>query len=200
ATVVRLTRRSGGKTEIVLDSGERLTWPSPVVTESSLVEGESIPREELDADLEEIARDLFPTKARKYLARYMRTSRQYVEHFTGKGYPERLVNSLLPVLEEEGYLDDRKVAEEHVRKRLESKPRGRRKLLAELQKKGIDRSLAREVVGEKVNSEKERQLAHRYGKKNNNLDSRKLASRLQSRGFPGHIIREVVDQYGKKPD
>ncbi len=191
-----IKRRSGGKTDLVLSGGRRFTWPSPVVTGSSLEEGDNVSPEELEAQLQEQAEEIFPVKARKYLARYMRTTQQYIDHFTAKGYPDPLVEGLVPALREEGYLNDRRVAEEHLRKRLQSKPRGRRKLIAELKGKGIESDLARRLVEEKVDPEKERELAEKYGKKNRGLSASKLGYRLKSRGFPAHIIHDVVEKYG----
>ena len=171
-------------------------WPSPVVTGSSLQEGDSISPEEIEEELRNRAEEIFPGKARKYLARYMRTTRQFSEHFTAKGYPSSLVNSVVSTLKEEGFLDDSRVAREHLRKRLQTKPRGRSKLIAELKQKGIESKLARRIVDEQVDPQKERNLAERFAEKNKGLEARKLAYRLKSRGFPAPIIHDVVEEYG----
>lgn len=201
ARIKQIRRHSGGRATIVLDSGDRLSWPSPVVTESGLEEGDTVEKHELEEDLRDIAGELLSVKARKYLARYMRTTHQFIEHFTGKGYPRRQVLDLVEPLEEESYLDNRQVASEHLQKRMRNKPRGRQKLIAELLEKGIDRNQAREIVNNEVDEETEREMAYRYGEKNSGLSKRKLASRLSSRGFPAHITREVAEKFGKKhPD
>ncbi len=180
---------------IELTGGERLRWPGPVVTECELEEGKKVNPRELKQTLEAGARKILPKRAREYLARYARTVEEYCQHFEQKGYPPETIRSLVPRLKEEGYLDDERVAREHIRKRIENKPRGKKMIIAELGKKGIARTQAKNLVEKEIDSGKERELARRYCKKNQGLSERKLASRLGNRGFPGSIIKEMLREY-----
>ncbi|GEM_PF-790114 len=193
--VREIHRRRGGRREIELDGGERLCWPAPVVSEVDVESGEEVSISKLKQRLQQAAANIFPAKAREYLAQYEQTSHRFREHFERKGYPTQLINSLIPTLREEGYLDDERCARAHVERRLRNKPRGRRKIIAELCEKGVDRELARSVVEAQVDAETERRLARRYCEDNKGLSKRKLAGRLQTRGFPPHLIRELLNEY-----
>ncbi len=189
----KINRQRGGVTRLSLDNGRRLDWPSPVVTESGLEEQQEIPEAELEEKLWKAARKLIGQKARDYLGRYLKTTQQFTAHFRRKGYPEELISPLVEDLKEEGYLNDDEVARQHIYNRCRSKPRGKRKIIAELIQKGIDSGLARQIVNEEIDSAKERKLAEEYCQKNNSLPPKKLAGRLKSRGFPGSIIYELTE-------
>lgn len=194
-SIERIVKQQSGRRKIELTGGERLHWPAPVVNCCDLEKGEAVEPRELREELTEKAREILPKRAREYLAAYSRTTEQYCQHFEQKGYPEELVQSLVASLREEGYLDDEQFARRHIRDRVENKPRGRRKIVAELRKKGIDRELASRLVESEVTDQEERQLARRYCRKNKGLSKRKLASRLESRGFPGSVIKEMLDEF-----
>lgn len=138
--------------------------------------------------------EIFPSQARDHLASYPKTTERFREHFQQRGYPEDLIEDQIPLLREEDFLDDERLAREHVRKRCRSKPRGKRKLVAELRGKGVPRDTARSVVDDMVPSEREREMLETYCEQNPDLDAETLARRLDSRGFPGGLIHDAVQQ------
>ncbi len=179
----------------MFEDGQQLLLPTEVVRQCQIEAGDHASPEVLRDRLTELSRDILPEKLRSYLARYPKSKRQCVDHFTRKGYPEKVIRSFLPKLREEGYLDDREVALQHIRRRVGSKPRGKSKLTAELVEKGIDAELARQVVNEEVPPEREEEMARRYCRDHGDLPRRKLAGRLSRRGFPSGLIRRLLSEF-----
>lgn len=185
----------GGRTRLIFEGGPIYNWPSVVVRDLDLEEGKTYQQDKLRERFRNAASSRLSRMSRQYLARYVKSTRQYRNHFIRKGYPEDLVESLIPALTEEGYLDDGTVAREHVRRRKERKPRGRRKLRAELKEKGIERELIQRVLDEMVPRDVERRLARSYCEDHEGLSRRKLAGRLERRGFPSGLIHDLLDEF-----
>lgn len=107
------------------------------------------------------------------------------------------VNYVLERMEEWGYLDDTRFAEDWLRLRIARHPEGRQSLLAGLVNRGINASLATQIVNRIVTREVEEDCAKRLMEKQGifrNLPREKLAQRLSSRGFSSTIIRQIIDQ------
>jgi SOS response regulatory protein OraA/RecX len=194
-TVNRISNQRGGRSFIELENGDRIECPTAVLGQLDVEEGDAVELEPFRQSIREISHATLEEKARKYLARYGKTTGGFVEHFTRKGYPEEMVSSLVPQLKEEGFLDDDRVAREHIRSRKRNKPRGKKKLVAELMDKGLEKSTARSIVDEEVPREEERRMAREYCEKNDGLSRQKLARRLSSRGFPSHLIHDLLDEF-----
>ena len=199
--VTRLVKERGGSTRIELNTGERLRAPTAVISGLECEEGDEVEPERLRSQIHEQASEILPDKARRYLARYSKSTEGFIEHFTRKEYPKELVSGMVDDLREEGFLDDERMAREHVRRRKRNKPRGRQKLVAELLEKGVEKSLARSIVHKEVPREEERRMAREYCEKNRGCSRQKLARRLSSRGFPSHLIHDLLDEFasGSKP-
>lgn len=193
--LTRIKKKRRGRTRLRFNTEQTLDVPSRVVNELDLEEGESYRYEQLREDVWAQCRELLPERARSHLARYTKTTGEFEEHFTRKGYPEEMVSGLVPQLREEGFLDDDRVAREHIQNRKRNKPRGKKKLVAELMSKGLDKNQARTLVDEEVSSEDERKMAREYCEKNKGLSRQKLARRLSSRGFPSHLIHDLLDEF-----
>jgi len=193
--VTRLAKQRGGTTRIDLNTGEQLRAPTVVISGLELEEGHEVEVELLRSEIHDRAAEILPEKARRYLARYSKSTEGFVEHFTRKGYPEELVSGMVDDLREEGFLDDDRMAREHVRRRKRNKPRGRKKLVAELLEKGIEKTRAQKIVNEEVTKQDERRMAREYCENNRDCSRQKLARRLSSRGFPTHLIHELLDEF-----
>lgn len=104
---------------------------------------------------------------------------------------EELVLELLDTCEKAGYIDDTLYARLFVESREDW---SRRKLIDELYKRGIDRCLARDVVYETVNDERERADSLAQAWHVQQIEARKIAGRLSRRGFPEHLVREIIGE------
>ena len=191
--LTRIAKQRSGSAVLHFDTGDRLNVPKRVVNQLDLEEDEFYDLGDLENEVFEEAAEILPERAREYLARYPKTSAEFIDHFTRKGYPETLVKGELDALREEGFLDDRKVARQHIRRRAEKKHYGRYKILAELKEKGIPKNEAQDLLHELYPPSAERERAREYARQNDDLEKRKLASRLENRGFSSSVIGEVLD-------
>ncbi|MDK2820536.1 MAG: regulatory protein [Clostridia bacterium] len=115
-----------------------------------------------------------------------------------KGFIDEIINQTLEKLKDLNLLDDVRFAEDWASYRVNNHPMGGLRLKQELQQRGIEPSLAEEVVAkvltpglELVLAEK---LAQRYCLKNynKNTNSKRLAQYLWQRGFNIDIIYQVI--------
>jgi SOS response regulatory protein OraA/RecX len=106
-------------------------------------------------------------------------------------------------MRELGYLDDRETGEAWLGQRLERRPEGRAALVAGLQKRGVSRETAEELVRQHVPDALELQNARRALQKlypggssarllQSAPERRRAARRLAARGFALPMIRRVL--------
>ena len=119
-----------------------------------------------------------------------------------KEFEPEAIERTLERLETLGLVDDAAFARRWVENRMLINPRGKGALRDELRRKGIDRVLAEDVLGddELLGDQGEQALAvgraalHKYAAAADKLTfTRKLGGYLQRRGFGFDIIRPVVD-------
>jgi regulatory protein len=85
-------------------------------------------------------------QAFRYLAYRNQTAHELRARLERRGHTAAIIDEVLRQLEAEGYVDDRKFARDWADYRLQSKPVGQRRLSWELQKRGIPREVAEEVI------------------------------------------------------
>ncbi|HLV81262.1 MAG TPA: regulatory protein RecX, partial [Chthonomonadaceae bacterium] len=119
-------------------------------------------------------------------------------------FAPEIVAAVLAELEARGWLDDAQLAHAWVADRAERKKYGRRRLAAELQRKGVDKETLQEAVGAIADEEElERALAaarlkwrpellETADKAAVQVEKRRLAEFLQRRGFSWDIITQVL--------
>lgn len=121
-----------------------------------------------------------------------------------KGYSEKVINDVLLRFEELDYINDYRFAKKWVNSRIKYKPRGRYLLTKELRKKGVNQKIIDRVIYELLDKELEKKLGKKLADKW--LNSRgfsknnkaKLIRYLQNKGFPYHMINEIVNKYELK--
>jgi len=87
-------------------------------------------------------------QAYRILAYRNQTSSELRDRLQRRGYTITIVDEVLRQLGSDGYLDDRKLALDWARYRLQAKPLGRRRLAWELQRRGLASEAVEEVLGE----------------------------------------------------
>ena len=85
-------------------------------------------------------------QAYRLLSSRGRTARELRERLQQRGYVAAVIDAVLSALEAEGYVNDRKLACEWARYRIQTKPIGRRRLAWELRQRGIEEELLAEVL------------------------------------------------------
>lgn len=137
-------------------------------------------------------------KAMDLLARRPHFRRELEAKLLKRGYEDDEVVPVLDRLEEERYLDDRQTAETFVEARLRREPVGRRKLLADLLRRGAPEELAREAVDAAL-PEDDRELARRaaerwHARQHGEPKREALARHLERKGFSRRAIVTALNR------
>lgn len=106
-------------------------------------------------------------------------------------FPEKTINHVITSLTESSLLSDRRYAETWIQVRLRKNPEGRAMLSAGLNRKGVDRSVIREVLDACIDEETLADALERAAEKllrNRNMSREKMLRALIRRGFDyGHV-------------
>lgn len=119
---------------------------------------------------------------------------------TRRGYPEEEVEATLDRLTAEGYLDDRRAAEELTAARVERGGEGRRRLRAELARRGVAPAVVEETVAALTPEDDlpaAREAARRWSSrrpagKDPRAEAASLARHLERKGFSHRAIVAVL--------
>jgi regulatory protein len=111
-------------------------------------------------------------QAYRLLTYRSQTARELRDRLLQRGYTTTIIAEVLDQLALDGYIDDRRVALDWVRYRLQTKPMGRRRIAWELQRRGVPPELLEEVLAEVYSEFDEATLAEQAARKR--LRSREL--------------------------
>lgn len=139
-------------------------------------------------------------QAYRLLTYRSQTSSELSERLQQRGYTTTIVAEVLRQLAADGYIDDRRVALDWARYRLQAKPLGRRRLAWELQRRGIPSELLEEVLREVYSEVDEAMLAEQAARKRLGSKELPLSPRerqrftryLMSLGFEGGTITATL--------
>jgi regulatory protein len=100
----------------------------------------------MDIDVETLNRA--KQQAYRLLAYKNRTAHELRDRLRERGLAAPVIDEVVRQLEAQGYIDDRRLALDWARYRVQTKPVGRRRLAWELQQRGLDAALVDEVIRE----------------------------------------------------
>jgi len=123
-----------------------------------------------------------------------RTAHELRDRLQQRGHVAAVIEAVLHELEAEGYVNDRKLACEWARYRLQTKPLGRRRLAWELRKRGVEGELLTEVLHTVYDEVDEAELAEQAARRR----LRSTAPASSSRA-PARLTRYLMG-LGFEPD
>ena len=197
--VVSVEQLSKGKQRLRLDNGEVLVLYSGELRSCSLAEGTELTQ----TQYEQIRCDIIGKRAKKramhLLERMDRTEQELRKKLAENEYPEDLIEDAITYVKHYHYVDDARYADCYGRLRGADKSRG--KLLAELQRKGVDRELASQVLAEYGEERDERQMICGLMKKRHYdqetaavQEQRRMYGYLMRRGFQSTDICRAISR------
>lgn len=201
---------AGRRVRIAFQGGETLDLPAELVAALGWRSGARVSAREAERARKRGEALEAREQALRLLDHQARTRRELEHRLQQAGYGPVPVRFALAWCAARGFLDDRRFAEHWVESRLTRPEYGSFRLREELIQRGIDPSLAREVVEERLPPELEleravaaalRRLGRRqaprgpYGRLDP-AEAARLGRYLASRGFPYPIVREAVRQAG----
>lgn len=191
ATITEIrTQRHGSKRRQLFVDGE--LWrcvSSEVVAAAELHEGDDVEPASLREAIAELEPRFAKERALRLLSFKDRSRAGLIERLTDDGYPQEVAEGVVADLQRMGFVDDDRFAAAYARTLVEIKRFGRSRVLRELERAGIEDSVAAGAVAEALPEETEdlaalviaRSAACRSG---SSVD--KVASRLMRRGYrPG---------------
>jgi len=191
----------GERLKITLSDGSSFLLPAEALLQPGIPVGELQPDGELAPEevnrLEELAAGYaLRSRALRFLEAGAKTTAGLRRKLLARGgAAPSAVEAVLDSLAREGLLDDRAFARAWVQSRLERHPEGEGPLVAGLLRRGVGRELAREVVGELLDPQAERQSAERLLEKlerRSGMSRESLEAALRRRGFSRALIRELL--------
>ena len=137
------------------------------------------------------------------LARSSHSRKQVSEKLERKGFSGELIENCLKRLEELGYLDDEQVARRWAQVMLRERFWGIMKAEQQLQQRGIERELARQVVEEaqrefpQIDGARQA-LAGHFSDRTKDIPLARVVNFLRSRGFSGEVVYTAAREWEKK--
>jgi regulatory protein len=193
--------------EIQVDGEPVLFVHEDVLVKYGLHKGMEIESTEL-IEISEAQERHYVTQAfLRYISYRPRTVKETEHHLLEKGFDERLIQSVLQSMKQQGYLDDRQYAANWIRERQTGKKLGINRLKQELKRKGISSTYIDEAINEE-NIIEERQLVtevaeRRYSRlcqEDWQTVERRLGSYLLRRGFPSYLVHQALQHIRNKRD
>ena len=200
-TILSIESRGAGRerVRVHLSDGSSFIILREVLDRAALSESDELSLQQLQELLGRSDQLAAERKALNLLSRSPHSRERLKLKLLKKDFGRSSINYVLERMEELGYLDDSRFAEDWLRSRIARHPEGRQSLLAGLVNRGINTSLATQIVNRIVTRGVEEDCAKRLMEKQGtfrNLTRKKLAQRLSSRGFSSSLIRQIIDQTG----
>lgn len=196
--ITRIEKYKGNFFNIYLDGAYAATLSERIIFEFGLSEGAELSQEKFD----EAVKTAQFYKARErayYLLTYRDHSQKELAEKLRRNYPEGTVEKVILHLVDLGLLNDRAYAEKLARQYLVTKKYGSRRALFEMQRKGIEREMAKEALDELDIDSHEQILGlleRKYGRKLEEKNGyRKALSALMRQGFSYDESSDALREY-----
>lgn len=141
--------------------------------------------------------------ATKYLSLKWRTEKEIRDKMIKKGFDEKVINETIVYLKKYDFIDDERFAETYAEEKVRLKKLGGYRIKRELLNKGVDETIADEVIEKYSDDEYERALElgnkkiKSYKNDDRNAKYRKLGGYLQRRGYSYACVSKVLKELVK---
>lgn len=200
-TAIETQKNNPNRVNLYIDGAFALGLDKAVIIKNNLHEGEEVTAEVIEEILLEEEMTRAKAKALTYLGYRARSIEELRKKLLEKKFSEITVNLVIENLLRVGLLNDLQFALVFARSKMRRRPVGKRLLLQELIRHGIDNDLGKQVVEEVYEGRLERDVALQLGRKK--LDKvhgdektvkRKLSGFLMQRGFDWGVISAVIQE------
>ncbi|CAM4262564.1 regulatory protein RecX [Paenibacillus typhae] len=176
-----------------------LTVHEDVMIKYRMISGNSFMKEDLEEIVVADERQRAYVEGLRYLERKPRTAQEMARRLREKEIGETIITEVLQRLQQERFIDDPLYAKQWAEQRITNQRKGKLWIRQELREKGIDKSLIAEAL-ENISPEEELESALQTGRKKWNMirgdkndKRRKTGAFLMRRGFPGEVVRQVLN-------
>jgi regulatory protein len=202
-TDIKRQKRRKNRVSIFIDGKYTFSLDYDTVTRANLYTGDEITEEDKNKLIE---KDAF-ARARDY-AYYFVSYRDRSEYEIKKRLLERefrpaVINEVLALLRSQGIVDDHSFVNKWVDNVILNRPMGRMRVIHELRLKRVRDDIIEEVCHEKLDLDKEVELARKAADKkmkvlknySQDVARRRLNTFLVSLGFDFEVIRDLIKEY-----
>lgn len=197
-TITAITKQKNNNNRVNIYLDGEFSFGLYAINAVCLKVGQNISLEKIDElKFEDEIESAFQ-KALRFIAFKPRTKFEVNKKLTEAGYSEEVIELSLSKLEEKGYLDDLKFAENWIDNKSIYKPRSKKLIRFELNQKKIDNEIINEVV-DRMEPEEELALraANKYVRRLEAVDEitfkRRLSGFLLRRGFSYSNIKPILE-------
>ena len=200
-TAIETQKNNPDRVNLYIDGVFALGLDKAVIIKNDLHQGDEVTEEVIEEILLEEEMTRAKAKALTYLGYRARSVEELRKKLLGKKFSEITVNRVIENLLRVGLLNDLQFALAFARSKMRRRPVGKRLLLQELIRHGIDNDLGKQVVEEVYEGRLEKDVALKLGRKK--LDNvhgdektvrRKLSGFLMQRGFDWGVISTVIQE------
>lgn len=176
-----------------------MTVHEDVMIKYRMISGNSFMKQDLEEIVVADERQRAYVEGLRYLERKPRTAQEMARRLREKEIGETIIAEVLQRLQQERFLDDPLYAKQWAEQRITNQRKGKLWIRQELREKGIDKALIAEAL-ENISPEEELESALQTGRKKWNMirgdmndKRRKTGAFLMRRGFPGELVRQVLN-------
>lgn len=202
--VERIVKKDEKNVTLFLDNNEKLFLSYEVFLKSGLRKNDDIPEDRISLLIDDNKKYFLKQKAFRYLGRRHHSSYEIKLKLKQKNYDSELIETIIEELEKGNYINDYEFAKIYSEENIRNKLWGKRKVEAELIKKGVERSIIARVVNECFPAENEIEKAITLCEKklrtlrNIKIEDGKLIPKLISflisRGYDYEISRTAAEK------
>lgn len=195
-TVTAIRQTSPGRLIVSFDNGEELRSTLGAVTELRLYSGRELDEAEFEAFRSLSARSLARERALELISHRSMSRKELMDKLISKGEAEDVAEYCAGWLEENGFIDEERYAQQ-IARHYAAKGYGAGRVRAELSRRGLDRELwdtamaAMPAGDEKL----DRFIASRLKDPEDRDEIRKISSALYRRGYSWEEIRSALARY-----
>lgn len=195
-TVTAIRQTSPGRLIVSFDNGEELRSTLGAVTELRLYSGRELDEAEFEAFRSLSARSLARERALELISRRSMSRKELMDKLISKGEAEDVAEYCAGWLEENGFIDEERYAQQ-IARHYAAKGYGAGRVRAELSRRGLDRELwDTAMAATPAGDEKlDRFIASRLKDPEDRDEIRKISSELYRRGYSWEEIRSALARY-----
>ena len=202
-TDIKRQKRRKNRVSIYLDGKYTFSLDNDTIVRANIYTGDEITEEDKNKLIE---KDAF-SRARDYAYYFVsyrdRSEYEIKKRLFEKEFQPAVVNEVLSLLRSQGIVDDRSFVNKWVDNVILSRPMGRMRVTHELRAKRVRDDIIEEVCQEKLDLDKEVELARKAAEKKmkvlksyaQDVARRRLNTFLVNRGFNFEIIRDLIKEY-----
>jgi len=185
--------------QIYIDNSYAFSIPEEEYLRMHLYEKQEITPEEVREIQEEVNVRIAKQRALRMLASMSKSEYEVMTKLKQLGFDDISAERAVTELKAMGYINDRLFATKYITDRLKLKPKSKKALAYELEKKGVSADIIAEVMGEFELDESV--IAYRLAKKKYGKYDvtdprirRRIISFLAHKGFSGEIIKSTLEE------